>query len=355
MSARCREQGVDCARGIAVMTMVWVHFVPVSETGASFGDAAVRWSVNLLDGLPAALFLLLVGVAAGCAGTRPWPIVCRRAIGIALVGVSFWWFVWPNDVLVPIAVSILAVASMQRLGAAATWCAVLALLVMVPVATELWGDYVWYVDIREDGTHEANHSVGWHTVRYFLFDGAYPLLPWLCFPLVGLRLAAGMHDSRARRRWAVVAAMVCAVAVTLDRLCGDAWAGGLWAHLAVTWQPTSLPFVAAWGGGAVLVVLLSVTIGSGRCERLGCVGRASLTHYLLHLVVVYGALRLIWPDEDWPRWVGLSAACGYGAFAWLGSRPWIERFGRGPLESLVHCWSLRATLPPRQDPPRNRP
>lgn len=72
---------------------------------------------------------------------------------------------------------------------------------------------------------------------------------------------------------------------------------------------------------------------------LAAIGRMSLTHYLLHIVVVYGTLRLWWPAEDWLLKVGLGAFAGYVLFAWFASPPWLRRAGRGPWEAAVNAAS----------------
>ena len=221
-TASRRDPTLDVARGLAVLLMVWVHFVP---------DEGPWTSVWGLDALPAALFTMLVGVSAAVGPAKSGQQLLRRVAALCCIGLPFWVWVWSNDILLPIACMSVA-AAWCRAHPARTWCALALLCLAVPCATELWGGHAW-TDIREDGTHEANHSPGWHTLRYFLLDGAYPLLPWAAFPLLGLRFAAARGDRPRLRRWLFGGLLAAAVGLLLDRF-GDAAAGGFAVHLDVT-------------------------------------------------------------------------------------------------------------------------
>lgn len=112
-----RDPALDLARGVAVLAMVWVHFVPESGADASGAMATLpSLSVAALDGFPAVLFLLLVGASAATGGAMAGGRVLRRAACLGAIGMVFWRFVWPNDILLPIAMMTLVVAGMQRLG-----------------------------------------------------------------------------------------------------------------------------------------------------------------------------------------------------------------------------------------------
>ena len=106
-----------------------------------------------------------------------------------------------------------------------------------------------------------------------------------------------------------------------------------------TWVPTTLPFLLriASSGTATIAGLLwwDATRGLPRFTLpLAALGRASLTHYMLHIVAVFAPLRLLYPDEDWPVRVGLCVFFGYLTLAFPLTMLWFRRFSRGPLESL---------------------
>jgi len=80
-----------------------------------------------------------------------------------------------------------------------------------------------------------------------------------------------------------------------------------------------------------------------RWELLVLVGRASLTHYVLHLVLVFAPLRIGWPGADW-EWsirTGVLLTLGYLALTLPLTLLWFRRHRRGPLEALLTAWSGR--------------
>jgi len=287
--------------------MVWVHFVP---------DDGPWTEVWAFDALPAAMFTVLVGVSAAAGPARRLPQVLGRVASLCAVGLPFWIWIWDNDILVPIACMSVAVAC-GRGRASLTWALIGAMVAAVPVTTELWGDYAW-TEVHGDGTHEANHSLGWHTLRYFALHGAYPLLPWTALPLLGLRFAAARFDRASLRRWLALGALAAVAGLALDRF-GDAAATGLPVHLDVTWQPTSVPFLMLWGGAST-AALASLYLLDFRHRLFAAVGRWSLQHYLLHIALVYWPMTRWWPREDWSWATGAVAALGYAAFAWIWAR-----------------------------------
>ncbi|MGK0435578.1 MAG: hypothetical protein ACJA0V_004744, partial [Planctomycetota bacterium] len=210
-----RDEALDVARGLAVLGMVWVHFVPGPSDRAEGLLPLIHWaSVAALDGLPAALFLILMGASWSVSEGRICAYVIRRAVALSILGLAFWHWVWPNDILVPIAVMMPLLAIVHGMGRRAVVVATLLLLACVPPATALWGDYAW-TDVRGDGTHEANHHVGWFTVRYFLINGAYPLLPWMALPLVGALLAPMRTNAAALTRVMLVAVGCATIALVV--------------------------------------------------------------------------------------------------------------------------------------------
>ncbi|MBL8756124.1 MAG: amino acid adenylation domain-containing protein [Planctomycetes bacterium] len=339
-----RVDAFDVLRGLAVLGMVFLHLLPEPDDAAHGG--VVAFLLGLLDGVPAATFLLLAGVAWGIGPSPSSRYVLRRAAALVAVGVPFWLACWPNDVLVPMAACLLCVAPLLRLGRGALVAALVAVLVSTPCMHAAWGE-TFAADLRDDGTHAANHAFGLATLRWYCANGAYPLLPWLALPVLGALLARSAHGDPSRwRRIAWLALPLPLVACGLDALAHAEveGLGDLAAHLQVEWQPTTLVFLLRNGGAAVLLLAGIAFVAARRglwsaTAPLAAIGRMSLTHYLLHTVVLYGALRLEWPAEDWPIGVGLAAFAGYVAFAWLASPWWLRRAGRGPWEAALNAAS----------------
>jgi non-ribosomal peptide synthetase-like protein len=330
---RERDPALDLARALAVLGMIALHFVP--------GEA-----IALLAGKPAALFALLAGMSwAHQAQTQRGAWFARRALALGAAGLAFWLAVWPTDVLAPLALMLPIVAALAGHPARALGLAG-ALLALAPLATAAFGHYV-DVDCRDDGSHAATSTFGWVTLRYFVFDGSYPLLPWLALPLLGAAMVAGRYRDPARSaRWFAIA-LPLALALHACGLVADrAWEelGELWPFVGATWQPTSIPFALQIGAYAVAAV---AGLSRWRARRglpawtapLVAFGRLSLTHYVAHIALVFAPLRAFWPDEDWPLAVGLAAALGYVALALPLSVAWLGRCARGPLEAVLRLAS----------------
>ncbi len=350
-----REPALDVARGLAVLAMIYMHLVPTVGRASTLERVATSLA-RTLEGKSAVLFFVLAGIswalqARRSQGSQRWSsYVARRSLSIGLVGVALFLSVWSTEVLVPFALAMpIAFALIARGRKALSWT-IVAMFVAVPIATHLWGDYAW-TDVREDGTYLAESEFGWVTARFYLFDGNYPLLPWLAFALIGA-LCTPLLDNARRARIAFVGAAAFAVAAefyarwarrTFD---AEEELGMLW---RAEWVPTSLPFVAQ-GVCAALAIIAGLLVLERLSPRafaftswLGALGRASLTHYLLHVFVVFLPLRARYPDEDWRASTGLAAFAVYVVVAIPLSLLWFRRFRRGPLEEL---WS-RASGSPR--------
>jgi uncharacterized membrane protein YeiB len=123
--------------------------------------------------------------------------------------------------------------------------------------------------------------------------------------------------------------------------------GNLAPFLLGSWVPTSVPFVLVAGGAAAAVVSglawLHRTRGlPAAVLPLAMFGRASLTHYVLHICLVIVPLRMVWPEEDWPIRVGALAFALYVALALPLTVLWFRRRSHGPLEGAWAAASGRA-------------
>jgi uncharacterized protein len=348
-SAPSRQVPLDLARGCAVIGMIYMHLVPAE--GATTSTAAV-WTglARLLDGKSAALFCILAGMSwslqAQHASRSPRfkGYIARRSLSLAVAGLLLHLRIWPTEILIPLALMMpisLAICPLRsNRGPQAIALTIMLLVVAAPLLTARFGGYA-ALDWNEEGGHVADHALGWVTLRYLLFDGNYPLIPWLCFPLVGMLLVLQGKSRESAKRMFIGA---CGVAVCSNWMA--VWAaahaealGRLAPHLASTWVPTSIPFLLETGGSAIAVIMGLLWWQSTRpmpraLLPLASLGRASLTHYLLHICVVIVALRRIFPEEEWPVTTGLLAFVIYVACAIPLSALWFRRFPRGPFESV---------------------
>jgi uncharacterized protein len=307
VSPTSRLPALDLARGVAVVGMIYMHFV-----GSKLA--------TILEGRAAALFCLLAGITWALSGN----LRARRALVLAAFGVVFHRLVWPTEVLVPLALMMLVCQGLWRWGPRALVAALALVLVATPLTQTHFSSLI-VSDWLDDGSHLADHSLGWPTLRALVLDGNYPLLPWLALPLMGMLAVAGAGLTTRRTPLWFWGALPLAV---LAQFLGPA-----------TWVPTTLPFLLRIGSTAAAVVAGLLWWDAARglprfTLPLAALGRLSLTHYVGHIVLVFAPLRLLYPDEDWPLRVGIAAFLGYVILAVPLSVLWLRRFPRGPLETL---------------------
>ncbi|MBB6049213.1 DUF418 domain-containing protein [Armatimonas rosea] len=302
-----RLPALDLARGIAVVGMIYMHFV-----GSKLA--------TILEGRAAALFFILAGIAWALSGKSR----ARRALVLAAFGVLFHRLVWPTEVLVPLALMMLLCQGLWRRGPWAVGGALTLVLAVTPLAQARFSSLI-VSDWLDDGSHLADHTLGWPTLRALVLDGNYPLLPWLALPLLGMLAVAGTGlTARRTRLWFFCALPLAALAQCLG---------------PATWVPTTLPFLLRIGSTAAALIAGLLWWDAARglprfTLPLAALGRLSLTHYVGHIVLVFAPLRLLYPDEDWPLRVGLAAFLGYVAVAMPLSMLWLRRSPHGPLETL---------------------
>jgi len=171
------------------------------------------------------------------------------------------------------------------------------------------------------------------------------LVPWLAYPLVGLLLAKQLRTPGAVRRWflwSVLAYIVGQAYVLLAREAVDdsGLAAAVWTSVcAATAEPMSLWFAATSGSCAVAIIsglgwLMSKRTSPRWMEMLERFGQASLTHYLLHICVLYQAMKWVIGNDEWSAATGVMAFAGYVLVAVPLTAVWFTRFARGPVEAL---------------------
>lgn len=334
MSAPSRIAPLDAARGLAVAGMVWTHFV--GTEGDGWFESAASVVTTLIYGREAALFFVLAGMSWAMQAARG-ERVGRRAFMLGLFGFVFGHTVWPTEVLVPLALCMPVVVALARSGKVGRLAlAAVAVAVAMPCADLCCGDYAWS-DWNEDGTvHAAESTLGWVTLRYYLLTGNYPVIGWLALPLIGaIAVCAGWLSAARRSLWPTAlalgaAALASAAPLLVGQGLGPIDAAAAW--FEPVWVPTTIPFVVREGGIALALVFLLLRLDFAP-DALARHGRASLTHYVAHIVLVFTLLRSFWPDEDWSVTVGVTAFVGYWAFAqWFQAR-WFARRRRGPMEA----------------------
>ena len=346
---RERYLTLDVARGFAVLGMIWMHLVPADGATTLLGEA-VTLLTRFLEGKSAALFCVLAGIAWELQAQRVESprYFLRRTVTLALLGLALH-IVWPTEILIPLALMMAVALTVRARGRAALVALGAVMLCATPLLQawlrpEIAADWSW----GTGDTHRAELGAGWATVRFLLIDGNYPVIPWLLFAIAGMRLFANGLPARTRmRRWFMVSLFVL-----VDLQCWSWWTrthpsalGAARFFLTDTWIPTTLPFVVLSGAAAFVLLTGLLSLNPmwirQRIAPVGALGRASLTHYVAHILIVYLPLRAVWPDEIWPVRYGVAALLAYVIAALPLSVLWFSRFQHGPLESV---WAVASGL-----------
>lgn len=310
--------------------MCLVHLVPTE------GTEWVPRLAHLFEGKPAASFFILAGCSWAIqqgrvqTGAKYYGYVLRRSVALIILGLLLFRFVWQTEVLSALGLAFLLSAPLLALGR--RWVVVSLVLVL---ALTPWLTHLWSGMIDGDYLESGAPILTWASAfRLAIFDGNYPLVPWIGFVFMGMLIAKASASQRIAVGSVGTVLGLCVWLVIKFGTLPDTldW--------RVEWIPTTLPFFIVCGGLA-LGCLGFVTWLEQRCSstsvwsRLQGIGRLSLSHYVGHLILVILPLRLRWPDEQWPRDAGLLAFGLYFLFAWIISSWWLRMYAKGPLETAL--------------------
>lgn len=366
-----REIGIDVARGIALIGMMVVHILPAVTDE---GDITTPWLLSV--GKSAALFAVVagVGIAFSTGGTRR-PTGRRygaavagllvRALLIGAIGLALCSVVSAKDAFVILPYyALLFVLAIPFLRLRVRWLVVLAAVVglgMPVLSFVLRADLPWVQPVNL--TFGDVVAAPTASLTELLLTGAYPVLPWLTYVLVGL--AVGRTRLSLRGVAAGIATIGVALALTarfvswylLDVLGGRSELASDAVH---TMSLQAYSEVMIWGSSGTLpadspwwlavlaphtatapdlfftigiaLAVLGVAILLGRVVApllwpLAAAGSMPLTLYVAHLLMLASPVRPEDPTVEFWAQVAILLAV---AMLW---RHW---FPRGPLEQLVY-------------------
>ncbi len=386
-----RLEGIDLARGLAVLGMFVVH-VGLGWTAAD-GSNAVQ---PLVSGRAAALFAVLAGVSIALlsGGSSPksghamgvalWRVVVRGLIMLPL-GTALTMLGTPVSVILAYyAVFFVLAAPLieERWRVVAGGAAVLG--VVGPLVSFWMRSMVAEGPLRApvEAVNAYDPLVSWAGDGFvnFLLTGSYPAITWMPFVLAGL--AVGRLDLRCVRvRWALVgvgtgvavlayAASWAALALlggrarleasftpeavahyggagSLDAALSEGFAGtvpvGDWAWLLVAAPHSGTPF-EVWGAGGVAVAVVGVCLLAAGYLRwvlypVAAVGALALTTYVGHVLLIWVVEAGVLAGTGL-AWVGADLAVSVLVGSLAGATVWRLVVGRGPLEWPLHAVSL---------------
>ena len=341
-----RLVALDVARGLALVGMMYMHLVPMDATDG-FVDLSAGAFARHLYGKSAALFAVLLGFGLALRAKRRegFRAAALRLLGRAAALYAIGWIlaatVWSTEVLRAIALMTLVVGCLARLPFRSLCLAFAVVIAAVPFIAHL--GIAAESDWRGDGTHLGCTGFDLAALRYLFVNGNYPFVAWSALPLFGALLAR-VDWLGSRRPTAIFFALGLAALVfhayALAVGEGEAIFGAAAPYLGVHWTPASLPFLITGMAFSALVIaatFLWQRFGprAARPGVLALLGRATLTHYVGHILTAYLLLGTLYPEEDWPATAGLAALAAYLLFAAATTRRWFGKHSKGPLEALL--------------------
>nr|WP_305076058.1 heparan-alpha-glucosaminide N-acetyltransferase domain-containing protein [Micrococcus sp. TA1] len=367
-----RVEGVDVARGLALIGIVVVNVLPDTPTG----DLLLVWTV--LAGRVAALFALIAGISIALqTGGRQPPIgramtAARGALALRAVLITgIGLLLGSTDTAVAIILpyyGILFLLAAPLLGLGRRTLLVLAVVFAVagPVAMQLvragWPEMPVFDDEYTFGLAAAHPGV---FLTDMLLTGNYPVLPWVAYICVGM--VVGRLDLNSKKVAAALLGAGAALAVSTwlvsvlllgpvggmgqitaatpdldhgqiqnilvygedDAVDGLPTTTGWW--LAILAPYTSTPVTILHTVGTSLAVLGAVLLlvpYLGRTTRpLAAAGSMTLTLYSAHVVIM--ATDTVDPERPI-----MSIAIQVIVFI-LFAVLWRAAVGKGPLEAIL--------------------
>ena len=306
-----RIDAVDWLRGLAVVLMIRTHLFDAWASPAAKASAAYQpW--NHLDGIPARLFLLLVGVSmairfeAQIASHADRATIVRGVVrrGLQILGMAYlfrlqeyvlggfgahWSEIFRVDILNCIGASMIVIAPLVAPRAGRRQIAATLLAAGIVVAL---GSIVGPARIPGPLPRALTAYVGGATAMNW-----FPLFPWAAWPLVGVAL--GHHWARPTRRLGGHAR-----AFVITGIAGAALMGAVILVRRIDPQVIRYPssFVQQMGPGTFLhqlgligVLALLAFVASRQTSRFSFsmmrqLGRTSLLVYWIHVELCYGLL-----------------------------------------------------------------
>lgn len=353
--SRARIDGIDAARGFALIGMFIAHVAP------AVASADLSALIAVADERPRILFALTAGLGLGLitGGTRATPpgersrvrqqIALRGLLLIALgliVAVAFHPLVYIILDVYGVAFLLLLPLLYVRPAIALTIGALG--VVIAPGAAVLLGQ----TDAIGTARENAQIPVDWFVT------GAYPVVTWVAVMLIGLGITRlGVLNRRVQA--VAAAAGTLAAAVMLPIAASVMPDPAAIVATGVQPEPWQLPLAISLEtignvGVALAVVAALVALTTYTAPRAARIARAALapitamgsmplTIYTVHLVIIsfatYENESGVLSDDSWVLLVSLIV--GSMIFALL----WRHFIGRGPLEEVLRIVTRRPRTP----------
>lgn len=351
-----RLVGLDVARALAVFGMVIVNF-KIAMGAETNGTEWLVQLTGLIDGRAAALFVILAGIGMSLLSKRARVdndvellaknrnSLLRRAAALFVIGLLYTP-IWPADILHFYGIYIAIGALMLHARNQRFTHLILLLMLAFPIMLAT-------LDYSAEWNWETLHYEGFWTplgfVRHLFFNGFHPVIPWLAFLLLGMRLGRADLNSKATQlsmfRWGIGVAFVTelhshffyGVFTMADRPMDLEVAQAVFGTEPMPPMPLYLIAAASW---AIAVIAVCLNVGqkfghSRLLKALSVTGQLSLTLYVAHVVLGLGILEAFGRLENQTLEFSVLAALTFCIVGIAFATIWLKRLKRGPLEIIL--------------------
>ncbi|TNE47480.1 MAG: DUF418 domain-containing protein [Deltaproteobacteria bacterium] len=347
-----RMIGIDVARAIALLGMVWVNYKLKLDSSDRGLDGLV-WLLYRFEGRSAALFVVLAGVGISLRSRRALEdpaahaafersALLKRASILFVVGLLNL-HMWEWDILHCYGVY-LAFAALLLTVRSSRLVATGVGIVLVSVVLQFVFNYETSLPLWTPMGMIAD----------MFFNGVHPFFSWGAFLVLGMWLGRmDLREHETCRRVLILGLLAATLGETVDTLAGRGLLGlskETAAWLSAWPRPPRPGYIVAAGGTALAIIALCVSFFRERSEKkwvvaLGATGQLAFTLYIVHIIAI-----LIPLQHGLLKNASLAVTVLYGSaffvVAVAGSVWWRRRFAYGPIEGLIRQITGRTTPAP---------
>ncbi|WP_412459209.1 DUF418 domain-containing protein [Alkalihalobacillus trypoxylicola] len=361
-----RIEGLDFARALAMFGMLVMNFMVV--TGAQGNGAPLLvWFTNLFEGRAAATFVLLAGIGISLMTKRARlssektvirntrVSLFKRSIFLFILGMLLYAVGWDGDIL-------------HYYG---VYMTIAALLILAsPKIITLF--IIVFASLAQLYQVTFNYMSGWSPTKPFLeyldfwtltgflrnlfLNGYHPILPWICFLLIGMLIGRlNLTDIGIRKTLFIFSSVTLIMTellskilvVSLDSILDVESAKFLFETGPI---PPNIFYLVSNTASAILIILLCIYLDekfptNWLIRSLIYTGQLTLTHYVSHVLIGIGILLLsnkvilFNGFVEQPLSFTFSYACLFFIASIIFSVLWRLKFKRGPIELLMRKYS----------------
>jgi uncharacterized protein len=351
-----RIEGLDVARGLSLFGMFVVNYKVIVEAEGNGSDWLI-WFTELFQGRASAVFVLLAGIGISLMtrkarnGDSDLLIrkskisIWRRSAFLFLVGMILYVVGWTGDILhyygvfMFIASFLIAVSNKIII----VMCILLGLISQILQVTS---NYLkgWNLD-----RPFIEYTDFWTVEGFFrnlLFNGYHPILPWICFFLLGMIIGRlELTDKILIKKMAIISSILLLFSEFISRVLLQFSLRILdiesASYLFQTGPiPPNLFYLISNASSAILVVAASIFIsrkfsGNWLINAFVKTGQLTLTHYVSHVFIGIGILILLNRLENQTLEFSLLFSILFFLGSILFSIVWRKKFNRGPIELIM--------------------